>query len=122
MKKLLFLLLICLSSCAKDDIFIDIVPINKQLYLTDGTLFANNHNRVINSKYGEYIEFEREQILVELIEDVQYNANDFCLWYYPKGKYRYMIRCQKSILPNSNFLIGKYYISVYYFMNYNDLK
>ena len=72
MKNLLFLLLICLSSCAKDDIFIDIVPINKQLYLTDGTLFANNHNRVINSKCGKYIEFEREQILVELIENVQF--------------------------------------------------
>ena len=26
------------------------------------------------------------------------------------------------LLPNSNFLIGKYYISVYYFMGYNDLK
>lgn len=122
MKKLYLLLLICLSSCAKDDIFIDITPINKQLYLTDGTLFSNSYNRVINGKYGKYIEFEREQILVELIEDVQYNANDFCQWYYPKYKYRYMIHCQKSILPDSNFLIGKYYISVYYFMDYNDLK
>lgn len=122
MKKLLLLLLICLSSCAKDDIFIDIIPINKQLYLTDGSLFSNSYNRVINGKYGKYIEFEREQILVELIEDVQYNANDFCRWYYPKDKYRYMMHCQKSILPDSNFLIGKYYISVYYFMDYNDLK
>ena len=52
MKKLYLLLLICLSSCAKDDIFIDITPISKQLYSTDGTLFANSYNRVINGKYG----------------------------------------------------------------------
>lgn len=39
----------------------------QEVYLNDNTLFAKEFNRVVHGGRGDYVEFEKEQILLPLI-------------------------------------------------------
>lgn len=39
----------------------------QSIFLKDGTLFAEEFNRVVHGKRGDYVEFEKAQILLPLV-------------------------------------------------------
>ena len=40
------------------------------VYIKDGTLFANDYIRVVKGDRGDYMEFNKDQIKVELIKKI----------------------------------------------------
>ena len=41
--------------------------IEQEIYLKNGTLFAKGYNRIVHGERGDYVEFEREQIIPKLV-------------------------------------------------------
>lgn len=90
--------------------------IKQYLYLKDGTLFATGYNRVVHGGRGDYIELEKEQILLPLFSkfgnDIENETPDIYYWWlYPKNHPEVKVYLQKKTVKYADYIIGKYYIS-----------
>lgn len=87
------------------------------LYFKDGTLFANDFERVVHGGRGDYIELTKEQINVDLISiygrHVPSYVSDESFYYYyliPIGR-KEKVYWQVKTVNYADYKIGYYYIS-----------
>ena len=87
-------------------------------YLKDGTLFANDYNRVVIGGQGPYIEFSKEHIVCELETEPgqEYRgkgkyAHCKYFWGRPKGRSIAKVYLQRSTVNYADYRPGMYYVS-----------
>lgn len=95
------------------------------IYLKDGTLFANGYNRIVHGGRGDYVEFDEEHILLPLISkfnnDISKDDLDIYYWQlYPEGHPDTKVYLQRKIVKYTNYKIGKFYVSPYLFKDFKD--
>lgn len=95
------------------------------IYLKDGTLFANGYNRIVHGGRGDYVEFEKEHILLPLISKfgnniLKDNLDIYYWWLYPEGHPDTKVYLQKKTVKYADYKIGKFYVSPYLFKNFKD--
>ena len=58
-----------------------------KIYLKNGDLFSSNYNRIVYGDHGPYMEFNKEQIEVELFSKFAQSPPSYCYyeWMFPKG-------------------------------------
>lgn len=99
--------------------------IKRNVYLSDGTLFAVGFNRVVHGKRGDYVEFEKEHIVLPLISkfgnDIRKDNLDIYYWWlFPAGHPFTKVYLQKKTVKYADYKIGKYYISPLLLLNFKD--
>lgn len=97
----------------------------QEVYLNDNTLFAKEFNRVVHGGRGDYVEFEKEQILLPLISkfgnDIENDNLDIYYWWlYPKNHPEIKVYLQRKTVKYADYIIGKYYVSPNLFKNFKD--
>ena len=84
----------------------------------DGVLFANGYNRIVKGARGSYLEFEKDQLEVELESKYDQKLpeliSDEIFYYYwlrPVGR-KEKVYWQANEVKYADYKIGKYYIDV----------
>lgn len=95
------------------------------VYLLDGTLFASGFNRVVHGGRGDYVEFEKEHILLPLYSKFGNNIETdnldiYYWWLIPEGHPDTKVYLQKKTVKYADYKIGKYYVSPSLFKNFKD--
>lgn len=94
------------------------------IYLRDGTLFANGYNRIVHGGRGDYVEFEKEHILLPLVYKFDnYPTDDldvYYWWFYPKGHPDTKVYYQRKTVKYADYKGGKFYVSPYLFKDFKD--
>lgn len=89
--------------------------IKTNLYLPDGTLFSTGFNRVVHGGRGDYIELEKDHIVLELISkfgnDLSVPIDKYYFWLYPLNYPEIKVYLQLKTVKYADYKIGKYYIS-----------
>lgn len=100
---------------------------NQFLFLQDQTLFAVQYNRVVRGERGDYIEFEKEHILLPLFS--RFINNDledlvrlgcYYQWLFPAGHENIKVYFQLKAVKYADYIPGKYYVSVTEFKDFKD--
>jgi len=96
---------------------------SKKLYSLDGTLIANDYNRIVIGDYGAFIEFKKEQVVKENIKvkkgqeyrinDPKYNNNVKYYWLTAKDNSNIKIYYQKRTVPYADYKPEMFYVSPY---------
>jgi hypothetical protein len=88
-----------------------------ELYFLDGTLFANDFERVVHGGRGNYVELTKEQIQVELVSkfnqplpDEVSNEDFFYYWLVPVDRNE-KVYWQVHTVGYADYKPGYYYIS-----------
>lgn len=91
---------------------------NREFYLSDGTLFATGYLRVVIGGQGPYIEFDRSHIVCDLETEPgqEYRgkgryANCKYFWGRPKGKSIAKVYLQRHTVSYADYLPELYYVS-----------
>ena len=96
----------------------------QDIRLPDGTLFAKEFNRVVHGDRGDYVEFEKEQILLSLISKFGNTLGEdldiYYWWLYPENYPTTKVYLQKKTVKYAVYKIGKYYVSPDLFKNFKD--
>lgn len=97
----------------------------QKIYLKDGTLFAESFNRVVHGGRGDYVEFEKEQILVQLESlfnnDIEHDKIDtYYWWLVPINNKNVKVYLQRKTVKYADYKIGKYYVSPNFFKDFKD--
>lgn len=95
------------------------------IYLADGTLFANGFNRVVHGKRGDYVEFEKEHIVIPLLSKFNNNIETddldiYYWWLFPKNHYNTKVYLQRKTVKYANYKIGKFYVSPSLLKDFKD--
>jgi len=87
------------------------------LYFLDGTLFANDFERVVHGGRGDYVELTDEQLEVNLISKFNQPIPDqvsdesfFYYWLIPEGR-KEKVYWQVNLVEYADYKRGYYYIS-----------
>ena len=84
----------------------------QDIRLPDGTLFAKEFNRVVHGDRGDYVEFEKEQILLSLISKFGNTLGEdldiYYWWLYPENYPNTKVYLQKKTVKYADYNIGKY--------------
>lgn len=97
----------------------------QNIYLKDGTLFANEFVRVVHGERGDYVEFTEEQILPKL----KYKLGDkpifnnkviYYFWMYPYKHKDVKVYQQLKTVGYADYKIGMYYVSPTAFKDFKD--
>lgn len=97
----------------------------QDIYLPNGELFAKEFIRVVHGGRGDYVEFNKEQILLPLISKFGNDINSedldvYYWWLYPKGSPEVKVYLQRKTVKYADYKIGKYYVSSLLFKNFKD--
>lgn len=97
----------------------------QKVYLKDGTLFAESFNRVVHGGRGDYVEFEKEQILVKLESkfnnDIEHDKIDtYYWWLVPSSSKDVKVYLQRKTVKYADYKIGKYYVSPSLLKDFKD--
>ncbi len=94
------------------------------IFLKDGSLFAKGYNRIVHGERGDYVEFEKNQIIPTLISkfgnSLSENLDIYYWWMIPKGNEYVKVYLQRKTVKYADYKIGKYYVSPKFFMNFKD--
>jgi len=98
------------------------------LYFKDGTLFANDFERVVHGDRGDYVELTDKQIEVNLISkfnqplpDQVSNEPFYYYWLVPEGRDE-KIYWQVNLVEYADYKKGYYYISPKLLKPFNEDK
>jgi len=87
------------------------------LYFIDGTLFANDFERIVHGGRGDYVELTDEQLEVNLISKFKQPLPDkvsdepfFYYWLVPEGREE-KVYWQVNTVEYADYKKGYYYIS-----------
>jgi len=88
------------------------------LYFIDGTLFSSSFERVVHGGRGDYVELNKEQILIQLVPKFQGtiipdNVSDepfYYYWLHPFNRDE-KIYWQVKTVKYADYKIGYYYIT-----------
>lgn len=96
----------------------------QKIYLLNGTLFATGYNRIVHGERGDYVEFEKEQIVPKLISRFGNKPMDeldiYYWWLVPETSPNVKIYLQKKTVKYADYKIGKYYVSPYLLKDFKD--
>lgn len=95
------------------------------VFLLDGTLFASGFNRVVHGGRGDYVEFEKEHILLPLESKFGNDINNdnidiYYWWLFPVGHSEVKVYLQRKTVKYADYKIGKIYVSPYLFRDFKD--
>ena len=89
----------------------------RNLYFKDGTLFANEYERVVHGGRGDYVELTREQIKVQLVSKFKQpvpeelsNEEFYYYWLCPIGREE-KVYWQCNLVGYADYKRNYYYIS-----------
>lgn len=99
-----------------------------KLYFKDGTLFANDFERVVHGGRGDYVELTKDQISVKLVsyfeqelpEEVS-NEPFFYYWLVPINRTE-KVYWQVHTVDYADYKIGYYYISPKLLLPFSERK
>ena len=98
--------------------------VGQNIYLKDGTLFANGFIRVVHGGRGDYVEFEKDNILPKLHSlygnDVSLPTDFYYYWMYPNGHKDVKVYFQQKTVKYADYKIGLYYVSPDLFLDFKD--
>ena len=83
--------------------------VKQNLYLKNGTLFATGYNRIVHGERGDYVEFERDQIVPK-----------HYWWLIPETDPETKVYFQKKTVKYADYKIGKYYVDPYLLKDFKD--
>lgn len=99
-----------------------------KLYFLDGTLFANDFERVVHGGRGDYVELTEQQIEVNLMSkfnqplpDQVSNESFFFYWLVPEGREE-KVYWQVNLVTYADYKKGYYYISPKLLKPFNEEK
>lgn len=96
----------------------------QELRLLNNTLFANSFKRVVHGERGDYVEFERDQIIPNLISKFNNDLNEsvdyYYFWLYPETDYNVKVYLQLKTVKYADYKVGLYYVSPTAFLNFKD--
>lgn len=99
-----------------------------KLYFKDGTLFANDFERVVHGGRGDYVELTKEQIVVNLISKFNQELPDevsnepfFYYWLIPIGRNE-KVYWQVHTVDYADYKIGYYYIAPKLLLPFSERK
>lgn len=97
----------------------------QDIFLNDGTLFAKEFNRVVHGKRGDYVEFEKTQILLPLVlkfgnDITKDNLDIYYWWLHPITHPSVKVYLQRKTVKYADYKIGKYYVSPDLFKDFKD--
>lgn len=98
---------------------------NVNIYLKDGTLLAKSYRRIVHGERGDYVEFDKDDIIMPLLSkfnnDINKETNDFYYyWLYPINHPNVKIYLQQKTVKYADYIVGKYYISPYLLKDFKD--
>jgi len=98
------------------------------LYFLDGTLFANDFERVVHGGRGDYVELTDQQIEVNLVSKFNQPLPDqvsdesfYYYWLVPEGRTE-KIYWQVNLVEYADYKKGYYYISPKLLKPFNEEK
>jgi len=90
--------------------------IQRNLYFKDGTQFSIGYNRVVHGGRGDYVELEKDQIIINLHSKFGHKLPDqisdedfFYYWLIPEGREE-KVYWQCKQVDYADYRIGLYYI------------
>jgi hypothetical protein len=96
---------------------------NFKLYSIEETLISNGYNRIVIGDYGAFIEFDRNQVILDniiipnsqkyRIEDKKYKKNVKYIWLTAKDTSNIKIYQQIKKVSYADYKIGMFYVSPY---------
>lgn len=97
----------------------------QDIYLITGELFAKEFVRVVHGGRGDYVEFNKDQILLPLISKFGNDINSedldiYYWWLYPEGHPETKVYLQRKTVKYADYKIGKYYVSPLLFKGFKD--
>lgn len=96
----------------------------QDVYLKNGTLFANGFNRVVHGERGDYVEFEKDHIQQNLISKFNNDLNEendyYYWWLYPESDPEVKVYLQKRTVKYADYKVDKYYISPAFLKEFKD--
>ena len=104
----------------------------RNIYLKNGTLFANGFERVVHGKRGDYVEFTREQIVPQLLYKLSLTLFDeskankepkfYYYWLIPDTDTSVKIYYQLAEVNYADYKIGYYYVSPDDFDDFSEAR
>lgn len=100
----------------------------QKVYLKNGKLFADEFVRVVHGQRGDYVEFTKEQILIDLLPkfDNGLTPNElkdkghYYHWLYPKHNDEVKVYFQLKTVKYANYKVERYYVSITSFLDFKD--
>jgi len=96
----------------------------ENIYLKNNTLFATGYNRIVHGERGDYVEFERDDIVPELIfkfnNEPDQDLDIYYWWLYPSTDENTKVYLQKKTVKYADYKIGKYYVSPSLLKDFKD--
>jgi hypothetical protein len=96
----------------------------ENIFLKDGTLFARGFIRVVHGGRGDYVEFEKENIIIPLLSlynnDISKQTQFYYYWLYPVGHREIKVYFQQRVVKYADYKTGLYYVSPDLFSNFKD--
>ena len=97
---------------------------HQKVRLLDGTLFANSFSRVVHGERGDYVEFSRGDILLELKSlygnDTSLPTDFYYYWMYPVGHKDIKVYFQQRTVKYADYKVGMYYVDPSLFLDFKD--
>lgn len=94
------------------------------IFLKDGSLFAKGYNRIVHGDRGDYVEFDKNQIIPKLQSKFGNSLNEnidiYYWWLHPIGKPDVKVYLQRKTVKYADYKIGKYYISPQLLKQFKD--
>lgn len=101
-----------------------IYDMKENIFLKNGTLFATGYNRIVHGERGDYVEFEKDQIVPKLISKFGNKPTDdldiYYWWLIPTTDKNTKVYLQKKTVKYADYKIGKYYVSPHLLKNFKD--
>lgn len=98
--------------------------IDQKVFLKDGALFASGFIRVVHGGRGDYVEFEKDNILLPLDSlygnDVSKETSFYYYWMYPAGHKDVKVYFQQKTVKYADYKVELYYVSPDLFLNFKD--
>ena len=98
--------------------------IEQEIHLLGGTPFAKGYNRIVHGQRGDYVEFEKEQIIPELCHFFGHlppeDRDVYYWWLYPEGHRETKVYFQRRTVKYADYKVGKYYVSPYLLKDFQD--